>query len=179
MIFDKLSEKDQKTLKVGGLLIVMIVVCGSLNILVKEYSKTSKELKTAKAKFNSVKPKSDGSLNPLQARYYKKVPVYKLPQEEKIPGETFRLEFLKLLRDCKINFTVLNHLPMSSKKNAAGFRTRNIHCKGKCSFQQAVDLLAKLYETPRFVGIEDFKIECNPKNRSQMELAITVSTFIK
>ena len=179
MIFDKLSEKDQKTIKVGAVLMGIILVCGGMRILLNQYSMTSKELDEAKSRFSSVTPKSDGALTPKQAGLYSVVPVFEIPKKEDIPGETCRKKFMEQLRDAKVNFRDVILQPMSSKRNACGFRKRNLHCKGKCSFAQAVDLLAKLYENPWFVGLEEFKIECNPKNRSQMDLTITISTFIK
>ncbi|MBW8016819.1 MAG: hypothetical protein FVQ82_11580 [Planctomycetes bacterium] len=179
MIFNKLSEKDQKTIKVGALLMAIILACGSMNILLKEYSKMDKELSDARGILKSVTPKDDGKLTVKQAGLYKTVPVFKAPEKEAIPGENFQKMFMEQLKGLKIKYTVLNLMPMSNKENACGFKTRNIHCKGKCSFAQAVDLVAKLYENPWFVGIEEFKIDCNPKNRRQMDLAITVSTYIK
>ena len=179
MIFNKLNEKDQKTIKVGSLLMAIILTCGGLNILLKEYSKTSKELDAVKSKFNSVMPKSDGTLTLKQAGLYNIVPVFEVPKKELIPGENFREKFLEQLKKAKVKYKDLNLLPMANKENACGFRKRSLHCKGKCTFTQAMDLVASLYENPLFVGIEEFKIVCDTKKRSQMDLTITVSTYIK
>ena len=179
MIFDKLSEKDQKTIKAGAMIAAVILVCGGLNILLNEYSRTRSELDAVKSKFNSVIPNSDGSLTLKQAGLYSIVPVFEDPQEEDIPGENFRQKFLEQLKKAKIKYNDLDLMPMSNKRNSSGLRRRNLHYKGKCSFTQAMDLLASLYENPWFVGVEEFKIVCDPKNRSQMDLTITVSTFIK
>lgn len=179
MTFKKLSEKDQKTIKVGTLLMAIILTCGGMNILLKQYSETGKALDAARKKLNSVLPAEDGSLNPKQAGLYRIVPLFEIPKTEDIPGENFRQNFMEQLKKCNVKFTVLNLLPMSSKTNASGFRTRKLHCKGKCTFSQAMDLLAGLYENPWFVGVEEFKIVCDPKKRSQMDLTLTVSTFIK
>jgi hypothetical protein len=179
MIFNKLSEKDQKTLKVGSLLMAIILTFGGMNILLKQYSETGKALDVARDKFNSVLPSEDGSLNPKQAGLYRIVPVFEVPKAEDVPGESFRQKFLEQLKKSGIKFTVFNLLPMSSKANASGFKTCKLHCKGKCNFAQTLDLLAGLYENPWFVGVEEFKIVCDPKKRSQMDLTLTVSTFIK
>jgi hypothetical protein len=179
MTLNKLSEKDRKTIRVGSLLVVIILACGGLNILLKEYSLTSKELDAARKKFNSVMPAKDGSLNLKQAGLYKIVPVFESPQEEKIPGSNFQKQFLDQLRKAGIKFSVLNLQPMSSKRNVAGFKTRDLHCKGKCNFGQAMDLVASLYKNPLFVGVEEFKVECDAKKPTAMDLTITVSTFIK
>ncbi|MCF7955626.1 MAG: hypothetical protein K9M75_07485 [Phycisphaerae bacterium] len=176
---NKLSEKDKKTIKIGAVLMAIILVSGGMNILLSEYSKTSKELNAVKTKFNSVMPNSDGSLTLKQAGLFNIVPVFETPTKEDIPGAKFREKFMEQLKKAKVNFKDLNLLPMSNKTNECGFRKRNLHCQGKCTFAQAMDLLASLYENPWFVGIEEFKIECDPKNRSQMDLTITVSTFIK
>jgi hypothetical protein len=179
MTFNKLSKKDKKTIRVGGLLIAIILACGGLNILLKEYSETSKKLEAARTKFGSILPASDGSLNRKQAGLYKIVPVFEVPEKEDIPGSKFQKTFLENLKKAGIKSTVLNLQPMSNKRNAVGFRTRNLHCKGKCNFGQAMDLVASLYKNPLFVGIKEFKVECDAKNKKIMELTITVSTFVK
>lgn len=179
MTINKLSEKDQKTIKVGTLLMAIILTFGGMNILLKQYSETGKALDAARTKFNSVLPAEDGSLNPRQAGLYRIVPLFEIPKTEDTPGENFRQIFMDQLKKSGGKFPVLNLLPMSNKKNAAGFKTRKLHCKGKCTFAQAMDLLAGLYENPWFVGVEEFKIVCDPKKRSQMDLTLTVSTFIK
>ena len=95
MIFNKLSEKDQKTIKVGALLMAIILACGSMNILLKEYSKTGKELSDARGILKSVTPKDDGKLTVKQSGLYKTVPVFKVPEKEDIPGENFRKMFME------------------------------------------------------------------------------------
>jgi hypothetical protein len=179
MTFSKLSNKDKKTIRVGGLLMAIILACGGLNILLEEYMETSKDLDAARARFGSVMPARDGSLNLKQAGLYKIVPVFEIPEKEGIPGDKFRKQFMEDLKKAGVKFTVLNLQPMSNKRNVAGFRTRDLHCKGKCNFGQAMDLVASLYKNPLFVGIEEFKVECNPKKRTQVDMTITVSTFIK
>lgn len=179
MTLIKLTQKDRNTIKMGTLVVAVILAYAGLNSLLKEYSKTSKALDAARAKFNSVLPAADGSLNHKQAGLYKIVPVFEIPEKEDIPGSNFQKKFIEQLKKAGVKFTVLNLLTMSSKTNAGGFKTRDIHCKGKCTFGQAMDLVALLYENPWFVGIKEFKVECNPKKRSEMDLTITVSTFIK
>jgi hypothetical protein len=39
--------------------------------------------------------------------------------------------------------------------------------------------LAKLYENPYFVAVEELKLEFDAKNRSKVELNLVVSTFVK
>jgi len=179
MILDKLSEKDRKTLKVGSLLVAMIIAAGTLNILWDNYSQTNDKLKAARLKLQSVTPGETGKPTHKQAGPYKIVPVFEIPKKEDIPGETFRKEFMSKLGKLRIKYTVLNLMPMSNKKNSCGFRKRNIQCKGKCTFQQAMGLVAALYENPWFVGIEEFKIARAPKTPGQVEFTIMVSTFIK
>jgi hypothetical protein len=179
MTFNKLSEKDRKTIKVGAVLMAIILVCGGMNILLSEYSRTSKELDAVKSKFNSVMPNSDGSLTSKQAGLYNIVPVFEIPKKEDIPGETCRKKLMEQLRKAKVNFRDVILQPMANKENACGFRKRNLRCEGKCTFTQAMDLVASLYENPWFIAIEEFKIERNAKNRSQMDMTITISTYIK
>jgi len=54
-----------------------------------------------------------------------------------------------------------------------------LKCSAKCRFTQVLDLLANLKENPYLVGIEELRIRCDSKKPQEVDLDLTVSTFIK
>lgn len=174
-----ISEKDKKTIKFGVVALCLILGYAVCDKLIAEYSQTAGKLKTERSKFKSILPDKNGNLTRQQAGIMSIVPVFEMPEKESIPGQKFKEQFIKQLKASGIKFTTLNQLPMSNKKNPVGFRTLRFQCKGKCNFHQSVDILAKLYENPLFVAVEEFKIECDSKKRTEMDITLTVSTFVK
>ena len=184
MIFEKqynsLSKSDQRAVKFGGAAVFLILVFGGLNILLDGYSESRSSLEKARERFESVVPAENGSLTSKQAGLFNVVPKFERPEKEAIAGEKFLKKFMEQVKKARIKNPMLDSLPIMNKKNSAGYRILKIRCKGKCSFDQSLDLLASLYDNPWYVGVEEFKIECNdPKKRKEMDLTIVVSTFVK
>ncbi len=108
------------------------------------------------------------------------VPVCELPQEERVQKTLFRDKLNEQLKKAGINTEPLQFLPVRKVKDR---KVLKIQCKGKCKFDQLLDLLAGLRENPYLVGIEELKIDCDtkqpPDKRQEVEMALTVSTFVK
>jgi len=102
-----------------------------------------------------------------------------MPVQEELPGAKFRQKFFKQLKKAGIKSPTLSFMHPPKSKNALGLRSMKLQCKGKCKFDQSLDLIASLYDNPLFVAVEEFKIECNPKKRTEMEMSIVVTTFVK
>lgn len=174
-----MTERDKRILKLGAIAAVLILAYAAFGYLYKDYKKTKTALDAAKSQFESIAVSADGSLSAKQAGLFSVVPVFEIPESEDIPGDKFRKKFMEQLKKCGVNFTSLDFLPMSGSKSTPGYKTLKLQCKTKCNFGQAMELAAALYENPWFVGIEEFKVECNPKKRTEMELTMTVSTLVK
>jgi len=174
-----MTERDKRTIKLGAIAAGLILAYAAFNYLYTDYSKTKSELDAARAKFESIAVKADGTLTAKQAGLYSLVPVFEIPEKEDIPGGKFRKKFMEQLKKCGIKYSSLDFLPNPGTKRISGYRTLKLQCKAKCSFGKAMELTAALYENPWFAGVEDFKVECNPKKRTEMELTMTVSTLIK
>lgn len=174
-----MTEKDKRTIKLGAVAAALILAYAAFGYLYKDYKKTKTALDAAKGRFKSIAVNADGSLNAKQAGLFSIVPVFEIREAEDNPGDKFRKKFMEQLKECDIKFTSLDFLPMSGSKSKTGYKTLKLQCKAKCKFGQAMELIAALYENPWFLGIEDFKVECNPKKRTEMELTMTVSTFVK
>lgn len=110
------------------------------------------------------------------------VPVLDLPQAEEVQKFLFRDKLHEQVKKAGINAEPLQFLA-SRKLKDMPYKTLKIQCKGKGKFDQLLDLLAALKENPYLVGVEELKIECDskqpPDKRQEVEIALTVSTFVK
>lgn len=52
-----------------------------------------------------------------------------------------------------------------------------LKCQGRCQFPALLKLLEDLKNNPYYVGVEDLSIRADDKNRQDLEVIITVSTF--
>jgi hypothetical protein len=67
----------------------------------------------------------------------------------------------------------------TAKSGQVGYKLLRMKCSGKCRFTQVLDLLANLKDNPYLVGVEELRIRCDTKNSQQVDMDLTVSTFVK
>jgi hypothetical protein len=110
------------------------------------------------------------------------VPVCEEPQPEETQKFLFREKLHEQLKKAGINTQPLQILT-SRKMKSGPYKVLKIQCKGKCRFEQLLDLLAGLKENPYLVGVEELRIQCDtrqpPEKRKEIEIDLTVSTFVK
>ena len=169
----KLSQKEKRTLKFGLVCAVIIVAFafGTKGLDNWKQARSSRADITKKLKAVNIK-------EPERAKLMSIVPVFEMPQKEERQKYLFRDKFNEQLRNARIKSEPLQVLPPSNKSGVAGYELLRLKCSAKCSFGQALDLLAKLKENPYLAGIEEFKIECDQKKRQDVKLDLTISTFI-
>ena len=106
------------------------------------------------------------------------VPVFEMPQVEEEQKFLFRDKLSEQLQKAGIRNKPLQIQP-GRKSPQSGYKLLLVRCSATCQFAQVLDFLARLNENPYLVGIEEFKIKCDPKKRGEVELDFTVSTFAK
>jgi hypothetical protein len=110
------------------------------------------------------------------------VPVLELPEEEEVQKLLFRDKLHEQLKKAGINTEPLQVLAVRKTRDVP-HKVLKIQCKGKCKFDQFLSFLAGLRENPYLVGIEELRIECDtkqpPDKRQEVDIALTVSTFVK
>ncbi|MHC4642242.1 MAG: hypothetical protein ACYS32_11400 [Planctomycetota bacterium] len=168
----KLSQKEKRTLKFGAVCAVIIVAFafGTRGLDKWRQGRSSGASITDKLKAINVKDAKRAQLMSI-------VPVFEMPQKEERQKFLFRDKFNEQLRNARIKSEPLQVLP-PIKSGVAGYELLRLKCSAKCSFGQALDLLARLKENPYLAGIEEFKIECDQKKRQDVKLDLTISTFI-
>jgi hypothetical protein len=106
------------------------------------------------------------------------VPTFEMPRSEEKQKFLFRDKFNEQLKKAGIKSEPLQ-IPPVGRSRQAGYKLLRLKSTGKAKFGQVLDLLAKLKENPYLVGIEEMRIQCDPKKRQEVELELTVSTFVK
>ena len=176
---NKMSEKDKRTIKLGLIVAIIVIAFVGVARLLDDYNAVKKTLDSRRNEVEQVMPDKDGNLSAKQKGLLSVVPAFEMPELEEVPGAKFRQKFLKQLKKAGIKSPVLTFVQTPKAKNALGLKSMKLQCKGKCKFDQSLNLLASLYDNPLFVAVEEFKIECNPKKRTEMELSMVVTTFVK
>lgn len=169
----KLSEKDIRVLKIGGVCVAAILLFVFVSKWLGRWSEARASLEQVKAKLDLIdvdKAKQEGLLSI--------VPVFEMPQEEQTQQFLFRNKLNEQLKKVGINSKPLQVLP-GSKSKQAGYKLLRLKCNANCRLTQVLDLLAGLNENPYLVGIEEFRIKCDTKKPQEVELDMTVSTFVK
>lgn len=166
----KLSEKDKRVLKIGGVCAVAVLAFLFGASWLESWSNARAEVKMRQAQIDDINL-SGGK----QAGLLSLVPAFEIPAKEEDQKNRFREKFVDQLKTAGINTEPLKVIT-TKKTLYKNYMLMNIQCKGKCNFNQVLDLLARLNENPYLVGIEAFKIKCDTNNPQDVELDMTVST---
>lgn len=173
-INEKLGQKDKRALRTLGVFLVALVLFLFSTSWLEHWGGVRQSLADAKAKLELINPseaKQEGLLSI--------VPVFEMPEVEAKQKFLFREKFNEQLKKAGIKNEPLQVLSAVKLPGRADYKLLRLKCHGKCQFGQVLDLLATLNENPYLVGIEQFKIECDPKKRQEVEVDLTVSTFVK
>jgi len=184
-MFNKLSQRDKRTLLLGGAAVV-VIVCWSLGLpWLRDWRGARGLLKAARQQLKLIAPGDDEKAAKAVEELARTVPVFEMPVSDSpsrghVPQSVlFRDRFSQQLQKAGVKVKTLEYTGTRSVKRVAGYRLLRLECKGQCEVNQAFDLLAGLNENPYLVGIEDIQMKCDPKNRQNVELTLIVSTFAK
>lgn len=173
MITDKLSPKDVRAMKFGaaGAALILLFVFGSAGHQRWTRAKANGAVLQSKLDIINVDKAKQAGLMSV-------VPAFEMPQVEEEQKFLFRDKLTEQLKKAGIRNKPLQ-IQAGRKSSQSGYKLLLVKCSATCSFEQVLDFLAGLNENPYLVGIEELKIKCDPKNRGQVELDFTASTFAK
>lgn len=174
-----MTERDKKTIWIGVVVAGLILGYFFLEGWFVDWKGIRADLKNERQKLAAITPASDGSISAKQAGLLETVPVMEMPENRTVQKELFIEKFNEQLKKSGIDIKTLHDLPITKTKDSSGYSKLQLQCQGKCNYGQAMNLLAGLYENPYFVGVEELSLTCDQKKRSQMEIKLTVSTFVK
>lgn len=166
----KLSERDRRTLKIGGICAGAILVFFFGSKWLERWSDVRVEAKMKEAQLDDI-TLSDSK----QAGLLSIVPAFEMPEKEEDQKNRFRDKFVDQLKKAGIKHEPLK-VVTTQKTFYKNYKLMNIQCKAKCKFTQVLDFLARLNENPHLVGIEVFKMKCDKSKPQEVELDLTVST---
>lgn len=170
---EKLSEKDIRALKFGGICVVAILLFFFGTKWFGHWSEVRKEIGRRKTELKAIDLSE--SKQSKQASVISIVPEFDMPLKEEEQKNRFRKKFTEQLKGIK-------HEPLkilsTGKTLQKSYKLLLVQCSAKCKFTQVLDLLARLNENPYLVGIEEFKIKCDKSKPQEVQLDLTVSTAV-
>ena len=170
----KLSQRDKRALKIGAACAAAILVFVFASNWLEHWGQIRAKLAAAQEQLKIISPseaKREGLLSV--------VPVFEMPEVEEEQKFLFRDKLNEQLKKAKIKSEPLQILAASKSQGQAGYKLLRLKCDAKCKFGQLLDLLANLKQNPYLVGIEQLQIKCDQKKREEIELDLTVSTFVR
>ncbi|MHC4666438.1 MAG: hypothetical protein ACYS9T_10885 [Planctomycetota bacterium] len=171
----KLSQRDKRALKIGAISVAAMLVLVFATTWLGHWGQVRKSLRAKREKLKAISMSESKRTGMMTI-----VPVFEMPQEEEKQKFLFRDKVNEQLKKAGIKDEILQFLRTEKSRQEGGYKLLRLQCRrGKCNFGQALDLLAGLKENPYLVGIEEFRIECNPEKRQEFRLDLTVSAFAK
>jgi hypothetical protein len=170
---DKLSERDIRALKIGAVCVVAILVFLFATWWRDHWVKVRADKDKVKAQLDAI-----STDRVKQAGFTSIVPVFEMPVTEEKQKFLFRDKLNDQLKKAGIKSKPLQVLS-TVKSPQAGYKLLRLKCSTKCKFAQVLDLLARLNDNPYLVSVEEMRIKCDPKKRQDVDLDLTVSTFVK
>ena len=172
-MIEKLSQKDIRVLKIGAVCVAAIFVFVFASEWLDRWAKARASLAEVKNKLELIdvdKAKQAGLLSI--------VPAFEMPEKEETQRFLFRDKLNEQLKKAGIKNQPLQ-VASIGKSGQAGYRLLRLKCSAKCRFTQVLDLLANLKENPYLVGVEELRMRIDKKKPQEVDLDLTVSTFVK
>jgi hypothetical protein len=171
----RLSKRDIRALKIGVLFVVGILVFSLAAPWLDRWLAANESVEINRKKLESLVMSP-----PQRAGLAEIVPVFEMPEEQEKQKFVFRDKVSEQLKKAGIKPEPLEYLSLARSPKGVDYKLLRLRCRSeKCKFDQVLDLLACLKENSYLAGIEEFKIECDPKNREEFKLDMTLSTFAK
>ncbi|MHC4728323.1 MAG: hypothetical protein ACYS17_13970 [Planctomycetota bacterium] len=167
-----LSQKDIRTLKIGA-------VCAAGILVFWIGSKVYDRLKEAQASTALLNDK----LKLIDVDEAKRsgmisiVPKFEMPIEEEEQKFLFVNKLTEQFKKAGIKNQPLEVASKGAKKE--GHQLLRMKCSATCKLTQALDFLANLKDNPYLVGIEELRIRIDKKKPQEIDMDLTVSTFVK
>lgn len=172
-----ITDRDKRTLIIAGIAAAVILLWfGVLDGWFSDWKKVRAELKVKQAKVDSVS--GSANLSAADKGLLSIVPVFEMPLPEQQQGPAYMKKINEQLKKLGIR-AELKFLRTVGAKTASGYKTLRLQSQGKCKYTQVMDLLAKLYENPYFVAVEQLSITADPKKPGEVEFTLVTSGFSK
>jgi len=179
-MFERLSQRDRRALTIGGAAVAVILAYASVGPWFADWQDVRARLDAKRGQLKMIAPAEDDTeARAAWEELTRRVPVFEMPLPESKQAPLFRDRFNEQLKRSGIRIKTLQPVGGKSSKRVGGYKLLKFQCRGKCSLNQVLDLLARLNSNPYLAGIEELNIKCGQKDRRQIDLVMTVSTFAR
>jgi hypothetical protein len=177
----RLSPKDQRAVTIGAVLAVLILIYVLAdNLWLDHWADVRAQLEQNRQKLEEIGLDDSPGSQVRRDLRLRAVPAFEMPRNEDEQRLIFVRKFSEQVQKAGIKLTTMPQYQTHTSVEAnLGLKVLRLHCRGKCNFSQTLNLLAGLYENPYLVGIEDFQLKCDPKNRQEVEITLIVSTLAR
>ena len=172
-MFEKLSKKDIRAIKLGVICVVGIILFLVGDKVYNRWSEAKAATTLLESKLGNIdmgKAKRKGILSI--------VPKFEMPKEEEEQKFLFVDKLTEQFKKAGIKNQPLE-VVSTTKSKTAGYQLLKMKCSAKCRLTQVLDLLANMKDNPYLVGIEELRIRKDKKKPQDVDLDITVSTLVK
>jgi Tfp pilus assembly protein PilO len=176
-ILNQLNQRERKTV------VVCLVVCAAMLLwflvfepVVKQGQQLRSQLRQQRQKLDTLLAKEGTTEALKQKNLTQAVPLLEMPTTSEKQNQLLRDKITKQLQDAGVqvkNFTFSTGIV----QGPGATDVITLRCQGKCQFGSLARFLDDLRRNPYYVGIEDLSIKTDEKNRQNLEIAFTVSTF--
>ena len=170
----KLSERDKRALKIGAIGAAAILAFTFGTKWLGHWSEVRKSIAARETMLKSIEVDRDE-----RERLMSIVPAFEMPKQEEEQKYLFRDQFHEQLKKVGFKSEPIRVLRAKKTQAGTGYKLLALKTRGECEFEKMLDLLTNLNENPYLVGIEEIRMECDPKKRQKFKIDLTVSTFVK
>jgi hypothetical protein len=149
----KMNEKDKKTLKLGGLGIVGIIILLAVLKGYDRWNQARESFATLVDQVNLLDVKDAQREGMLKI-----VPVFEMPVAAAEQRDLFRKKLNEQLGNIGISTGPFQEITSGGKPLVAGYQLLRLKGSGTCNFNQVLNLLAVMKENPYLVGIEELRV---------------------
>lgn len=174
-MLEKLNEKDKKTVKIGGLAAILLLVLFGTYQGYNLWESKKKDTKKLDSELVALNMTESAHKNLMAT-----VPVFQMPKDEETQKTNFRSSLNQLFEQMRINTDPLVEVAAGNTIRPPvgyGALCLKTSSSGTISFQNILYLLAALKENPYLAGIEELKITCDQQNPQLANFSIVLSTF--
>lgn len=176
------SLSRRETVMLGASLVLGVVVL-SYHFFVggwlDHWGKIRGEIAVFEAKIEKLDVTGSSKAAARAAVLQKAVPVFEMPVSENEQRLLFEKKFYEQLKKAGVKAENLRFDSKGQLDRTLGLRLLKMHCKGKCKFTQAMDLLANLNSNPYLVSVEEFTMTADAKKPQEVEVKLVLTTYVR
>ncbi len=168
------GDRNQRALVVGAMAAAVILL---LTYVVTPWVEVRQRLEKLEGQLSAAGGESVRE-QAYRLRLARAVPAFAMPGGEDAQRLRFLRSFSEQVKQAGLGLAGMpQYRGQSPVEGDLGVKLLRLECQGKCKVAQALDVLARLYENPDLVAVEEMALRCVSDNREDWELSLTVSTF--